>query len=132
MIEKMNLESTFQQSEIQDGDIICFQKDLTEKEYILLPYCVYTFYTYYIIEPFYVIFFFRILEHVSSGRCYEIPKFYKLLTLRILVSFKPKFKDREPKSEFNLILSKNWTYDTVCKILIKILFYFNFIKYSLI
>lgn len=34
MIEKMNLESTFQQSEIQDGDIICFQKVLTDEEYV--------------------------------------------------------------------------------------------------
>lgn len=34
MIEKMNLEATFQQSEIQNGDIICLQKDLPEKEYV--------------------------------------------------------------------------------------------------
>lgn len=35
MIEKMNLESTFQQLEIQNGDIICLQKDLSEEEYVL-------------------------------------------------------------------------------------------------
>ena len=35
MIEEMKLNSTFQQSEIKDGDIICFQKALTEMEYIL-------------------------------------------------------------------------------------------------
>ncbi|CAB4395464.1 unnamed protein product [Rhizophagus irregularis] len=88
MIEKMNLESTFQQLEIQNGDIICLQKDLSEEE---------------------------IREYISSGRCYDIPQFYKSLTLRILVSFKPKFKDREPKSEFDLILGKKWTYDMVAK-----------------
>ncbi|KAF0554333.1 putative ubiquitin-specific processing protease 21 [Gigaspora margarita] len=32
MIEEMKLNLTFQQSEIQDGDIICFQKSLTDKE----------------------------------------------------------------------------------------------------
>ncbi|GBB89579.1 hypothetical protein RclHR1_01630017 [Rhizophagus clarus] len=88
LIEKMKPESTFQQSEIQDGDIICFQKVLTVKES---------------------------LDYILSGRCCDIPKFYKLLTLRIVVSFKPKFKDQEPKSEFNLILGKKWTYDMVAK-----------------
>jgi hypothetical protein len=39
----MKLKSTFQQSEIQDGDIICFQKVLTEKEYVL------TLYTHFLI-----------------------------------------------------------------------------------
>ena len=38
MIEEMRLKSTFQQLEIQDGDIICFQKALTEKEYVLTLY----------------------------------------------------------------------------------------------
>ncbi|RGB42716.1 ICP0-binding domain of ubiquitin-specific protease 7-domain-containing protein [Rhizophagus diaphanus] len=64
MIEEMNPESTFQQSEIQDGDIICFQKTLTERE---------------------------IQKHKTAGHCWDIPHFYELLTLRIVVSFKPKF-----------------------------------------
>jgi hypothetical protein len=34
----MNPEFNFQQSEVQDGDIICFQKVLTEKEYVLTLY----------------------------------------------------------------------------------------------
>ena len=32
MIEPMKAKATLQQAEIQDGDIICFQKSLTEKE----------------------------------------------------------------------------------------------------
>jgi hypothetical protein len=46
MIMEMNSELTFQQSEIQSGDIICFQKVLTEKEYILALYNIFicTFY----------------------------------------------------------------------------------------
>lgn len=86
MIEEMKLKSTFQQSEIQDGDIICFQKALTEKE---------------------------IQEHTTSGRYSDIPHFYESLTLRIVVSFKPKLKDRDPKPEFDLVLNKKWTYDQV-------------------
>ncbi len=35
MIEEKKLKFTFQQSGIQHGDIICFQKVLTEKEYVL-------------------------------------------------------------------------------------------------
>ena len=35
MIEHMKPKLTFSQSEIQDGDVICFQVDLSEKEYVL-------------------------------------------------------------------------------------------------
>ncbi|RIA93964.1 hypothetical protein C1645_873749 [Glomus cerebriforme] len=56
MIEEMKPKSTFQQSEIQDGDIICFQKALTEKE---------------------------IQEHTTAGRICFIPQFYESLALRI-------------------------------------------------
>lgn len=34
MIEPMKAKQTFQQSEIQDGDIICFQRTLNESEYV--------------------------------------------------------------------------------------------------
>jgi ubiquitin carboxyl-terminal hydrolase 7 len=32
MIELMKSKQTFTQSEIQDGDVICFQVDLSDKE----------------------------------------------------------------------------------------------------
>lgn len=35
MIELMKPKLSFAQSEIQDGDIICFQVDLPEKEYVI-------------------------------------------------------------------------------------------------
>jgi ubiquitin carboxyl-terminal hydrolase 7 len=35
MIEHMKPKLTFSQSEIQDGDVICFQVELSEKEYVL-------------------------------------------------------------------------------------------------
>ena len=34
MIELMKPKATFVQSEIQDGDIICFQVEMNEKEYV--------------------------------------------------------------------------------------------------
>lgn len=34
MIEVMKPKLTFAQSEIQDGDIVCFQAELNEKEYV--------------------------------------------------------------------------------------------------
>ncbi|CAG8517017.1 2181_t:CDS:10 [Diversispora eburnea] len=95
MIEEMKPKSTFQQSEIQDGDIICFQKVLTERE---------------------------IQEHSAAGRVDSIPQFYEFLSMRIVVQFKPKpkpkegenvskFKDLEPKPEFELVLNKKMNYD---------------------
>ncbi|GBB88570.1 hypothetical protein RclHR1_01510021 [Rhizophagus clarus] len=82
MTEEMKLKSTFQQSEMQDGDIICFQ---------------------------------RIQEHTMADRCYDIPNFYELLTLHIVVSFKPKLKDRDPKPEFDLVLNKKWIYNQIAR-----------------
>lgn len=36
MIEQMKPKMTFAQSEIQDGDVICFQVEINEKEYVLV------------------------------------------------------------------------------------------------
>lgn len=37
MIDLMKHKATFLQSEIQDGDIICFQIDLSDKECVAAP-----------------------------------------------------------------------------------------------
>ncbi|CAG8581315.1 9289_t:CDS:10, partial [Cetraspora pellucida] len=87
MIESMRPRLTFQQSEIQDGDVICFQKALTEHE----------------------------LQHTAADYICDIPKFYDSLLMCVVVQFKPKYKDREPKSEFELTLNKRNTYDEVAK-----------------
>ncbi|CAG8473227.1 8493_t:CDS:10 [Acaulospora morrowiae] len=95
MIEEMKPKSTLHQSEIQDGDIICFQKALTDKE---------------------------IQDHQAAGRIYGIPQFYDHLSMRIVVQFKPnpkpkdreqKQKDPEPKPEFELVLNRKMGYDAV-------------------
>jgi hypothetical protein len=38
MIELMKPKFTFVQSEIQDGDVICFQVDLSDTEYVILTF----------------------------------------------------------------------------------------------
>ncbi|CAG8484431.1 10701_t:CDS:10 [Gigaspora margarita] len=90
MIEEMKLNLTFQKSEIQDGDIICFQKALTEEE---------------------------IQEYTDAGRIHDLPIFYESLFMRIIIQFKPKYLtvDREQKPEFELVLNKQYTYDDIAK-----------------
>ncbi|CAG8472795.1 3742_t:CDS:10, partial [Cetraspora pellucida] len=86
MIEKMTPKFTFKKSEIQNGDIICFQKTLTQNE---------------------------IQEHESAGRKHSIPEFYESLSTNIIIHFKSKFGYRDPKPEFNLVLNKKMRYDDV-------------------
>ncbi|CAG8794004.1 15947_t:CDS:10 [Gigaspora margarita] len=91
MIEEMKPNLTFQQSEIQDGDIICFQKALTQKA---------------LTEE-------EVQGHTTAGRICDIPAFYESLSMRIVVHFKPRYKDREPNPEFELVLNKEYTYDDI-------------------
>ncbi|CAG8773020.1 10712_t:CDS:10, partial [Cetraspora pellucida] len=86
LIEKKIPELTFSKSDMQDGDIICFQKTLTNKE---------------------------IQDHVSTGRIYSIPQFYESLLMNIIVQFKSKFGYKDLIPEFSLILNKNMTYEAV-------------------
>ncbi|PKK79913.1 hypothetical protein RhiirC2_768637 [Rhizophagus irregularis] len=84
MIEEMNPKYTFKQSEIQNGDIICFQKALMEKE---------------------------IQEYTKSGRIYGIPRYYESLTLLTVISFKPEWQGY---FEFDLMLNKKLTRYQAC------------------
>ncbi|CAG8548591.1 11917_t:CDS:10 [Cetraspora pellucida] len=86
MIEEMKLRWTFKRSEIQNGDIICFQKVLTERE---------------------------IQKYTDAGRIHDIPTFYESLSMRVVIKFKPKHREQKP--EFELILNKNHKYDDVAK-----------------
>ncbi|KAG9126664.1 hypothetical protein FRC07_002537 [Ceratobasidium sp. 392] len=85
MIEVMKPKLTFAQSEIQDGDVICFQAELSEKE----------------ISDF---------EHQNM---LSTPiQFYDLLQNRVLIKFKPRYEDAG-LTEFDLVLSKKMNYDTL-------------------
>lgn len=85
MIELMKLKLSFAQSEIQDGDVICFQVDLPEKE----------------------------SHDLESQGLYSNPiNFYDFLQNRVMISFRPKFEEvGQDNPEFNLVLSKKQNYD---------------------
>ncbi|CAG8619403.1 757_t:CDS:2, partial [Dentiscutata heterogama] len=86
VIEKMNPKFTFKKYNIKNGDIICFQRTLTNKE---------------------------IQEHVSANCIYSIPQFFISLSMNIIVHFKSKFGYKDPIPEFKLVLNKNSTYKSV-------------------
>ncbi|RGB42730.1 ICP0-binding domain of ubiquitin-specific protease 7-domain-containing protein [Rhizophagus diaphanus] len=95
MIDEIDLRFTFQRLELQNGDIICFQKNLTEKE---------------------------IQEHIEAGRIHSIPQFYESLSLHTVFSFKSRLKNY-PK--FNLILNKKLTYNQACIVAEAVAFHLN-------
>ncbi|KAK4048743.1 ubiquitin-specific protease ubp15 [Microbotryomycetes sp. JL221] len=84
MIELMKMKATFLQSEIQDGDIVCFQVEMQESE----------------------------AQDLDKQNMFTTPtQFYDFFLNRVVVSFKPKFEDPEPRQEFELCLSKKNSYD---------------------
>jgi len=85
MIELMKQKLTFAQSEIQDGDVICFQVDHSDKE----------------------------IHDLESQGLYSNPiQFYDFLQNRVMIIFRPKFEDPDHEHpEFSLILSKKHNYD---------------------
>ncbi|KAH7915018.1 hypothetical protein BJ138DRAFT_1170257 [Hygrophoropsis aurantiaca] len=85
MIELMKQKLTFAQSEIQDGDVICFQVDHPEKE----------------------------IHDLESQGLYSNPiQFYDFLQNRVMIIFRPKFDEPDhDHPEFSLILSKKHNYD---------------------
>ncbi|KAI6117686.1 hypothetical protein EDD16DRAFT_995965 [Pisolithus croceorrhizus] len=78
---------TFSQREFQDGDIICFQVEQTEKE----------------------------LRDLENQGLYSNPvQFYGFLQNRVIIFFRPKFeKPGNDYPEFSLVLSKKHKYDTM-------------------
>ncbi|KAF9432060.1 hypothetical protein BGZ76_011315 [Entomortierella beljakovae] len=86
MIEPMKMKSTFQQSEIQGGDIIVFQKDLTPKE---------------------------ANELSSQNIKATIPQYFDYIYNRIIVNFKPKNEEDTTLQTYTIELSRKSTYDQV-------------------
>ncbi|KAG4301231.1 hypothetical protein PCK1_002541 [Pneumocystis canis] len=84
MIEAMKLKQTFYQAEIQDGDIICFQKVISEE---------------------------GMEKIISNGGYGSAIEYYDFLLNKINVSFKPRFVDQSITEEFDLVLSRKTTYD---------------------
>ncbi|KAF9095753.1 hypothetical protein BGX23_012681 [Mortierella sp. AD031] len=86
MIEPMKMKSTFHQCEIQGGDIIVFQKELTPKEATELA-----------------------LQNVKT----TIPQYFEYIFNRIIVEFKPKNDEDPALQTYSIELSKKSTYDQV-------------------
>lgn len=85
MIEPIKGKQTFHQAEIQDGDIICFQKTLTDKE----------------------------VEALKEHRlCKDAKEYYDMLVNLICIRFLPK---QEGHEDFTLNLSKKNSYDEVAE-----------------
>lgn len=89
MIELMKPKVTFAQSEIQDGDVVCFQVDISEKE----------------------------VHDLESQGLHSNPiQFYDFLQNRVMILFRPKFEEPDQdRPEFSLVLSKKQTYDAMAQ-----------------
>ena len=85
MIEPMKPKATLQQAEIQDGDIVCFQRVLPEKT--LAPIA-------------------------QSGSYTDAREFYDYLLNRVVIKFMPRFA-RDHEEVFDLALSRKMSYDQV-------------------
>ncbi len=84
MIEPMKPKSTLAQSEIQDGDIVCFQKVLSEKESAAIS---------------------------QAGGYTDAREFYDYLLNRKTVSFSPRFGTDDDKDIFKMDLSRKMSYE---------------------
>jgi ubiquitin carboxyl-terminal hydrolase 7 len=84
MIEPIKSKQTLAQSEIQDGDIITVQKNLTDKEASAIT---------------------------AAGKIADCREYYDNLLHKVKVKFAPKFDDGSGK-EFELELSKRMNYNT--------------------
>ena len=99
MIELMKTKYSFGQSEIQDGDVICFQVDVSEEEWV---------HSRVFVRPSHS----RSIHDLESHGLYSNPvQYYDFLLNRVMILFRPRFDD--PDGEFYLILSKEQNYDTV-------------------
>jgi ubiquitin carboxyl-terminal hydrolase 7 len=82
--------------------VICFQVDLSEKEYArhaaLCDSCL---------MPA------RIHDLEIQGLYSNPIQFYDFLQNRVMIAFRPKFDSDHEAPEFSLVLSKKQTYDTV-------------------
>ena len=87
MIEPMKAKITLAASEIQDGDIVCFQRTLSDKETQAIQ---------------------------SDGGYADAREFYDYLLNRVVIRFRHKTAPEEnEKTYFELTLSKKMTYDQV-------------------
>ena len=85
MIEPMKPKMTFQQAEIQDGDVICFQKELSDSEAATVR---------------------------QAGNYANAKEFYDYLLNRIVIRLLPRVPKNQPDEAFDLALNRKLTYDS--------------------
>ena len=83
MIDAIKPRQTYQQSEIQNGDIICFERDITEA------------------------------DGVADAGYVSVTQYYDYLLNRLFVTMKPRFSDQSVAEVFNLIVSRKTKYDAL-------------------
>ncbi|ORX33688.1 hypothetical protein BD324DRAFT_666297 [Kockovaella imperatae] len=99
MIEGMKTKQTFHQNEIQDGDVITYQVELTEKE---------------LVQPLIQLTPRRAQDLEAQSLYSNVPNFYDFLQNRVLVQFKARNEDQSGRApDFDLMLSKKMTYDVM-------------------
>ncbi|KAI9847957.1 MAG: hypothetical protein M1837_001474 [Sclerophora amabilis] len=84
MIEPMKTRQTLQQAEIQDGDIVCFEKVLPDKELAAIT---------------------------QNGGYADAREFYNYLCNRVTIQFAPYVSHNREEETFDLVLSKKMYYD---------------------
>ncbi|KAJ3173620.1 hypothetical protein HDU88_002708 [Geranomyces variabilis] len=85
MIDQLKLKSTFVAAELSDGDIICYQRDLSPTE----------------------------LAALGESAIPDVPSYFEALRNRVSVAFKEKGHDREQESAVSLQLSKKMNYGAI-------------------
>ena len=85
MIEPMKAKVTLQQAEIQDGDIVCFEKALTDQEAAAIQ---------------------------QAGNYATAKEFYDYLLNRVAIQFFPRVAP-ETLEQFSIVLSRKMSYDQV-------------------
>lgn len=101
MIEPMKPKMTLQQAEIQDGDIVCFQKGLSDSELVPLLLNV----------PARANSRCRVSAIQQAGNYANAKDFYDYLLNRIVVTFRPRFPKNEEGEVIELPLNKKMFYD---------------------
>lgn len=84
MIEPLKPKATLQQAEIQDGDIVCFQKALSEQEALMIS---------------------------QAGGYTDAREFYDYLLNRKTVTFYPRFSSESENDTFKMDLSRKMSYE---------------------
>lgn len=117
MIEPMRMKSSFQQCEIQGGDIIVFQKDLTPREYVrncqaAVMLSELSLFNQALLDVF-LLLIDRQSELKDQNAKASIVQYYEYIFNRIIVEFRPKIDEDGTLSTYPIELSRKSTYDQV-------------------